>query len=63
VEASEAPAFDVVLQADKKRLQLLEEVSIDKWMNDLIVPSFVNIDIYMYSIYLFIAGGTPCCIE
>jgi len=32
VEASEAPAFDVVLQADKKRLQLLEEVSINKWM-------------------------------
>lgn len=27
VEASEAPAFDVVLKADKKRLQLLEEVS------------------------------------
>ena len=26
VEATEAPAFDVVLKADKKRLDLLEEV-------------------------------------
>ena len=26
VEATEAPAFDVVLKADKKRLELLEEV-------------------------------------
>jgi len=32
VEASEAPAFDVVLKADKKRLQLLEEASINKWI-------------------------------
>lgn len=29
VEASESPAFDVVLKADTKRLQLLEEVSSD----------------------------------
>ena len=26
MEATEAPAFDVVLKADKKRLELLEEV-------------------------------------
>ena len=49
VEASEAPAFDVVLKADKKRLQLLEEVSINKWINEtchLIVQSCSNSDIY-----------------